>query len=198
MPGIRCGQRYGLDSPMPGASKLTACTPRAASSRSKGAPRSRLAPSPVIMRRGGPDPRTAVRIRTPPASTNRMVRPSGESAGTGDVPADDECLDGLGAFVGVDRLNVGHVPHYVEVQEDAIAAEQVACFGDDLTGLAGVVHLGNRRDGVGQFAFLDEAAEPQAVELHRADLGQHLNQLVLHDLEAHERLAELLALPAVC
>src|SRR5215471_7296064 len=122
MPGIRCGQRYGLDSPMPGASKLTACTPRAASSRSNGAPRSRLAPSPVIMRRGGPDPGTAVRIRTPPASTNRMVRPSGESAGTGDVPADDERLDGLGAFVGVDRLNVGHVPHHVEVQQDAIAA----------------------------------------------------------------------------
>src|SRR5215475_16218494 len=101
MPGIRRGQRYGPDSPMPGASKLITCTSRAASSRSKGVLRSRLAPSPVITSRGDPDPRTAARIRTPPASTNRMVRPSGAGAGTGDVPADDERLDGLGAFVGL-------------------------------------------------------------------------------------------------
>src|SRR5215831_20158908 len=132
MPGIRRGQRYGLDSPMPGASKLTACTPRTASARSNGVARSRLAPSPVIRSRGGPDPRTEVRIRTPPASTNRMARPSGEGTGTGDVPADDERLDGLGAFVGVDRLDVGHMPHHVEVQQDAVAAEQVTRFGDDL------------------------------------------------------------------
>src|SRR5215475_4614240 len=197
MPGIRRGQRYGLDSPMPGASKLTACTPRAASSRSKGVLRSRLAPRPVITSRGDPDPRTAARIRTPPASTNRMARPSGEGTGTGDVPADDERLDGLGAFVGVNSLDVGHVTHHVEVQQDAIAAEQVSCFGDDLTGLAGVVHLGDRRDGVGQLALLDESAEAQAVQLHRADLRQHLDQLVLHDLEAYKRLAELLPLPAI-
>ena len=35
------------------------------------------------------------------------IRPSGEGAGTGDVPADDEGLDSLGSFVGVDRLDVG-------------------------------------------------------------------------------------------
>src|SRR6516162_5039096 len=137
MPGIRGGQRYGLERPMPGASKLIACRPRAASSRSNGTPRSRLAPSPVISSSGGPDPRTEVRSRTPPASTNRMAPSSGEGAGTGDVPAHDERLDGLGAFVGVDRLDVGHVPHDVEVQQDAVAAEQVPRLGDDLSRLPG-------------------------------------------------------------
>src|SRR6266566_9583378 len=110
MPGIRRGQAYGVDCPMPGASKLIACSPRPASSRSKGAPRSRFAPIPVIRSSGGPEPRTAVRSRTPPASTNLMARWSGEGAGTGDVPADDEGLDGLGSFIGVDGLDVGHVP----------------------------------------------------------------------------------------
>jgi hypothetical protein len=43
-----------------------------------------------------------------------MVRPSGKGAGTSDVPANDEGLDGLGAFVGVGRLDFGQVPHHVE------------------------------------------------------------------------------------
>src|SRR6266704_5085401 len=146
MPGIRRGQAYGVDCPMPGASKLIACKPRPASSRSNGAARSRFAPIPVTSSSGGPDPRTEVRIRSRAASisTNRIVRPSGERAGTGDVPADDEGLDGLGAFVGVDRLDVGHVPDHVEVKQDAVAAEQVPCLEDDLPGLAGVVHLRDR------------------------------------------------------
>src|SRR6266700_5657672 len=171
IPGIRRGQVYGEDWPMPGASKLIACTPRPASSCSNGTPRSRLAPIPVIRSSGGPDPRTEVRSRRRSAptltSTNRMVCWSGECADTGDVPADDEGLDGLGAFVGVDGLDVGHVPHHVEVKQDAVTAEQVPCLEDDLPRLAGVVHLRDRRDRVGQPALLDEPAEPQAVQLHR-------------------------------
>ena len=33
--------------------------------------------------------------------------------------------------------------------------------------------------------------QPKAVQLHGADLGQHLDQPVLHDLKAHQGLAEL-------
>src|SRR5437016_3750002 len=106
IPGIRRGIRYGVDWPTPGASKLTTVWPRAASSRSNGSARSRLAPIPVINKSGGPDPRTDVRSRTPSTSTNRIVaRPderSDERPDTGDVPPDDQGLDGLGALVGVD------------------------------------------------------------------------------------------------
>ena len=66
----------------------------------------------------------------------------------GDVASDDEGLDGFGALVGVQGLQVGHVPHHVEVEEDAVAAEQVPGLGDDLAGLAGVVHLGDGGDRV--------------------------------------------------
>src|SRR5262249_61796381 len=112
MPGIRGGQRYALDSPIPGASKLTACTPRAASSRSNGAASSRLAPSPVIISSGGPDPRTAVRIRTPPAATNRPARPSGEGAGTRAGTAHNERLDRLGALGGWSHVVGDHVTYH--------------------------------------------------------------------------------------
>src|SRR5437763_1038670 len=121
MPGIRRGRAYDVDCPTPGASKLIACRPRTASSRSNGALRSRLAPRPVMTSSGGPIPRTEVRsrIRSALMSANRMVGGwSGERAGTGDVPADDERLDGLGAFISVDGLDIGHVPHHVEVQQD--------------------------------------------------------------------------------
>src|SRR6266508_256999 len=147
-PGIRRGHRYAADSPTPGASKATAWIPRAVSSRSNGSARSRLAPSPVTSSSGRPLPRTEVRSRTPSTSTNRIAARSGEGSGeradTGDVPSDDKRLDGLRAFVGVDGLDVGHVPHHVEVEQDAVPAEQVPGLGDDLAGLAGVVHLRDR------------------------------------------------------
>jgi len=46
----------------------------------------------------------------------------------------------------------------------------------------------------GELALLLEAAHPQTVELHSGDLREHLHQLVLDQLETHQRLAELGAL----
>src|SRR5512138_212393 len=120
------------------------CTPRRFSSRSNGAARSRLAPIPVIRSSGGParaSPETLTRSRTP--STSRKLM-SGEGTDTGDVPSHDEGLDRLGAFIRVQRLDVGHMPDDVEVEQYAVAAEQVARLGDNSPRLSGVVHL---RDG---------------------------------------------------
>ena len=68
---------------------------------------------------------------------------------------------------------------------------------DHLAGLERVVHLGQCGDRVGEFSLLLEATDTQAVQLHRGDLGQHLDQLVLVQLEAHQGLAELGALLGV-
>jgi hypothetical protein len=73
-----------------------------------------------MSRSGRPEPRTEVRSRTPSTSTSRIVAGSGEGTDTGDVRADDEGPDGFGASVGVNRLDVGHVPHHVEVQQDPL------------------------------------------------------------------------------
>src|SRR5690242_6099834 len=119
-PGIRRGTGYRPDPPVPGASTLIVRTARPSTAASNGAHMSRFPPMPMSSSRGRPSPRTAIRSRTPSTST---CRTSGEGADTGDVPADDEGLDGFGAFVGVDGLDVGHVPDDVEVEQDAVAAE---------------------------------------------------------------------------
>src|SRR4029453_9017793 len=108
-----------------------------------GASRSRPAPMPLHRTSGGPGlccwrspplaragwapGRTDTRTSCPRTVTRRLR----EGADTGDVPSDDEGLDGLRAFVRVQRLHVGHVPHDVEVEQDAVAAEQVPGRRDD-------------------------------------------------------------------
>src|SRR5664279_2159070 len=147
--------------------------PWAMISRSNGSASSRRAPSPLMISKGLPVPRVEVRSRTPSTSKNRMTAcpggeapgagvpgaavsadrtaadESGEGSDTGDVPSDDEGLDGFGALVGVQCLDVGHVPDDVVVQQNPVAAHQVPALGEDLAGPAGVVHLGQRGDGVG-------------------------------------------------
>jgi len=56
---------------------------------------------------------------------------SAECSDAGDVAADDKGLDGFGALERVDGLKVGHVPDDVVVEQDAVAAEQVAGVGED-------------------------------------------------------------------
>src|SRR6185503_484030 len=66
-----------------------------------------------------------------------------------------------------------------------------------LAGFAGVVELGEARDRVREAAVLLEAGELHTVELHAGDLGEHLDEALLDDLEGAERLAELRALLAI-
>ena len=84
---------------------------------------------------------------------------SGERPDTGDLAPDNEGLDGFGPLIGVQCLHVGHVPNHVEVEQDAVAAEQVPRLRDDLARLAGVVHLGDGSDRVGELAFVHEPAQ---------------------------------------
>ena len=58
-------------------------------------------------------------------------------------------------------------------------------------GLARVVELRQAGDRVGHPAVVLEAGELHAVELHAGHLGEHLDEPVLDDLEAGQRLAEL-------
>src|SRR5664279_5283330 len=150
--------------------------PWAMISRSNGSASSSRAPRPLMISNGRPVPRVEVRSRTPSTSRYRMTASpagvavwlgtalvrSGEGSDTGDVPSDDEGLDGFGALVGVQCLDVGHVPDDVVVQQDPVAAQQVPALGEDLAGPAGVVHLGQRGDGVGECSLFLQSGQLQA------------------------------------
>src|SRR5271165_5418663 len=69
---------------------------------------------------------------------------SGEGAVPGDVAADDERLDLRGALVGDERLRVAQVAHHVEIQQDAVTAEDVAGQAAHMTGLDRAEVLGQR------------------------------------------------------
>src|SRR6516165_7091476 len=75
---------------------------------------------------------------------------SDKGAQAGDVAAHQEGLDRLGSLVGVDGLNIGHVPDDVVLEQDAVAAQQISCLGEDFAGLLRVVQLAERRDRVGE------------------------------------------------
>jgi hypothetical protein len=60
---------------------------------------------------------------------------SDEGADAGDGAADDERVDLPGALVGVDRLSVGDEPAHLVLEQDAVAAEQLAGIAGGLSAL---------------------------------------------------------------
>src|SRR4051812_29375088 len=145
-----------------------------------------------------------IAVRSPWRAAEAVIRsdrfilhPLLESGHAGDVTPDDQRLHRLGPFEGVDDLDVTHVADHVVLQQDPVAAEQVTRLGDHPARLARVVELRQAGDRVRQPAGLLEARDLHAVELHAGHLGEHLHEPVLDDLEADERLAELLAPLAV-
>src|SRR6516165_11541399 len=83
-------------------------------------------------------PTASPRTRTGPATTAcsgtwaRDRRRSDEGGQAGDGAADDKRVDLAGALVGVDRLGVGDEPADLLLQQDAVAAEQLAGVADGL------------------------------------------------------------------
>ena len=76
-----------------------------------------------------------------PARTRPSCR-SGEGAHSSDGATHDEGLHGFGALVGVECFDVGHVPGYRVLQQDAVAAHEVAGIGGNLAGPARAKPLG--------------------------------------------------------
>src|SRR4051812_17257195 len=122
---------------------------------------------------------------------------SGERGQAGDVPTDDQCLDAVGALVGVHDLHVGHVPGDVVLQQQTVPAEDVPGLQADLAGLLRGVHLGERGHRPGEPALLLELRHPEAHQLDRGDPGEHVGQLVLDELVPGDGFAELFALAGV-
>ena len=72
---------------------------------------------------------------------------SGEGAEAGDLPPHDQGVDDVGALHRGDHLHVAQVPADLVVEQDPVAAQQVAGLPDHGLRALGVVHLGERCDG---------------------------------------------------
>src|SRR5678809_1320346 len=80
----------------------------------------------------------------------------------GDGAPEDQRVDVVRAFVGVDHLEVHHVADHAELVRDAVAAEHVARHARDVQRLAAGVALHDRGDLDGGRALVLHAAEAQA------------------------------------
>ena len=94
--------------------------------------RAPLPPPPRLSRGPRPGPRAEVGD----GARGRGGGDVSERGDAGDVAADDQRLDGVGALVGVHDLHVGHVPGDVVLQQQAVAAEDVPGLRADPAGLA--------------------------------------------------------------
>ena len=111
--------------------------------------------------------------------------------------ADDQILHLIRAFVGVERFGIGEEARDFVVGDDAVAAEQLAGPCDGLGALGRAERFGERRMGVRQLAFGMQLRLAHDQALRRGDIGDHLGEEILHQLERADRLAELQALLAV-
>src|SRR6266404_861417 len=127
--------------------------------------------------------------RPPKATTD--WHPSDESALPGDVTADDESLHLGGALEGDEGFHVAQMAHDVEVERDPVAAQDVACQTAHMAGLDGAEILGQSGHRLAHLALVDHSPEADAVELHRRDLAEHLDEHRLDHLALRDRLAEL-------
>src|SRR4028118_651250 len=115
--------------------------------------------------RRGAAPRGAVRLL---AADRRVV---GRDAGQ--RLADDQAVDVVRPFIGVDRLDVQHVADHRVVVDDAVGAEHLAGDAGALAGQPDVVSLAHRDVERLEPPLVLELAELQAEQLPPGDLGGH-------------------------
>src|SRR5690606_38372895 len=82
-----------------------------------------------------------------------------ERAEPGQGLAHHQGVDLVGAFVGVDGLQVGHVPEDRVFEGDAVAAQHAPGEAGYFEGVAGVVHLPEADLGGGEGAVVLAAAQ---------------------------------------
>src|SRR5262249_12161882 len=182
-----------------GRSRLTyrsASSPFAAASTSK--PASRKV-STRTSRTSRSSSTISTRMRRPslPVRAVRRAPSHAERVEARDVAADDQRVDVVRPLVGVDRLEIHHVPDDRVLVHDAGGAQDVAPEPGAVERHLHVVHLRHRDLLRSQLTRVLEPAELQAEELGLGDLRDHPDELLLHELERCDRLAELNALLSV-
>src|SRR4051795_788244 len=157
-----------------------------------------------------PDRGNAVHAAMPAAASRRAARPRAsltprsywlagvywpsalpEGTVSGQGLAEDQRVHFGRALIGEHGLQVGHVPHDGELIGDAVPAEDRPRGAADLQCLAHVVQLPERDVLGGKGAGVLEPPEVQRHQLPLAQLDRHVGELLLGELEAADRRAEL-------
>src|SRR5438093_5704234 len=128
----------------------------------------------------------ALQLRTP----HSALRISIERTQPRDFLAQDERMDVVRPLVRIDRLEVREVAHGLILRQDAVRAEQAARLARHVGRDAHIVPLGERHLLRRGLPPVLEPPQLQAEELRLGDLGQHLGEPRLLQLEAANRLAE--------
>ena len=106
-------------------------------------------------------------------------------------------MDIMRAFVGVDRFEVHHVADDLIFLGNPVAAMHVAGLTGDIQSLADIVTLHDRDHIRREPALVDKSPDPQGRLQAQRDVGHHVGELLLEQLRAGKRLAELLAVEAI-
>src|SRR5438132_5014885 len=109
-----------------------------------------------------------------------------------DVMADDQCMDVVRAFVGVDSLKVHEMPNHGIAIRDARGTKYVAGLACAFERHPNVVPLRQRNLRRSYRACLQHACETQREQLRFRNLLQHPNEFFLHQLETSNRATKLL------
>src|SRR5256885_8802399 len=104
--------------------------------------------------------------------------------------AEDQGVDVVRAFVGIDHLQFDDVADDAELVGDAVAAEHIAGDARNVERLAARVALHDRGDLDRGAALVLHAPEAQAALQAEGDLGLHVGELLLDQLVRGERPAE--------
>src|SRR6266850_1237653 len=130
-------------------------------------------------------------------SGDKLSAIAGEGLDAGLRAAEDQRVDVVRAFVGIDHLEVDDMADDAELVGDAVAAQHVAREARDLQRLAARIALHDRGDLDRRAALVLHAPEAQAALQAEGDLGLHVGELLLDQLVRGQRPAELLALEDV-
>src|ERR1700741_1231279 len=122
---------------------------------------------------------------------------SDEGAEPGDSLTDNQVLHLIGALVGVQRFGIREKPCRLIVGNDSVATENLACPCHGFPALRRGECLGQRRMGVSKLAFGMQLSLAHDQALRSRDVGDHLCEQILDQLERSDWPAELQALLAV-
>ncbi len=112
----------------------------------------------------------------------------------GDVLAEDEGVNVVGAFIGLHRFQIHHVAHDGVVLGDAVGAENVASHPRGFESHPHVVSLGHGDVLMSHSACVLETAHVEREQLSFRDFGEHPDQFFLNELVARDGLiVELLS-----